>query len=455
MCSVSASAARGLNCERCGKSFAVRGFGQRFCSTRCTSNNYYHTRLKPKRPHAPPRSCETCGVSLPAGRECPQRWCSPKCRQRACTSSCATCGGPSWGKVCRQCYVPHNLGKSKHGTITRDGKNACPKCGEAKCAASAVCVACWRQEQKPNTFICRGCGKESGRPSRRGRDPRIYCSRECYFATKTASSKVKASAAEAAKAERKAERNAEKAAKLASRTCRKCGVSVGELPKSTTTCLECQKHRTVEKIEKKCKRCRRAYKTSERNPAAMCQQCTKQLMKRRAKHSSRCRRRGLPYDPKVTVASLYMRHQGKCFWCGVACLERYSHGKQRHRSPTVDHVVPILHERNASHGHTFSNCVLCCSRCNTHKGDTLDEGALLSECPVAYMEESCGPTLRWTRKELFMDSWITQPKTPLFGHFARQKHMASRAANQQNNAFFPRNAHTHPTAGGYCQSGRP
>lgn len=389
-------------------------------------------------------NCETCGKSLTRSKRGPQpRFCSDACRPRHWVMRfvCGKCGGPSSRPavvgVCRKCHVPHNAGKSRYGSTTRGGKNACPTCGAQKCAVSALCAACRQQSQKPKPFICMGCGKESDRPSWGVRDPRMYCGRGCAFATKTTRARAMVEAAKLAKADRKSKRKAEKAAQLALRTCRKCGTSIGHLPEASRNCKECRNalRLAAHTMTKQCGRCGKSHKTSKHKPAPHCQACKKQIRRRQERHSSRCLRRGLPFDPNVTITSLYALCDGKCFWCGVKCLVRYSHGKHKHKSPTCDHVVPLSHEGNKMHGHTFFNCVLSCAQCNTNKRDTMDDGALLSECPVEYMAESCGPALQWKRKELFMDSWVTQPKTPLFEHFARRKHNARRTITQQNNAF--------------------
>ena len=412
MCSVSASAPRELNCETCGKGLtrSKRGRQPRYCPKGC-------------RPEYP--------------------------RNRSMRFVCAKCGGPSSRPTgigtCRRCYVPHNAGTTIYPKIPCDhcAKPIAQK--NSKGYASRFCGVACRQEhdRKRMRFICRRCGVTVTRPFA-GKDSRKFCSPTCSAWARADDSRPQRATASFADwayswdAQRKrSECDKARLEKHLARTCRKCGISIGHLPATTKNCLECQRTHDVPMVKRKCKRCGRSYETRKFKPAAKCQACTKQIMKRRAKHSSRCRRRGLPYDPKVTPAALYAMHKGKCFWCGVECVSKYTHGKQRDKSPTIDHIVPINHESNTTHGHTMSNCVLSCAQCNSMKSDSLDDGALRSASPVDYMSERVADGRQWKQKDAFMDSWINQPKTPLFEHFARQQHKANRATTQQNNAFSP------------------
>ena len=56
----------------------------------------------------------------------------------------------------------------------------------------------------------------------------------------------------------------------------------------------------------------------------------------------------------LTRAGLMHRDRYRCAYCGA-------------RAETVDHVVP----RSRGGGHTWTNCVACCARCNHRKADHL------------------------------------------------------------------------------------
>lgn len=64
----------------------------------------------------------------------------------------------------------------------------------------------------------------------------------------------------------------------------------------------------------------------------------------------------VPYRARVplTRAALMHRDRHRCAYCGS-------------RADTVDHVVP----RSRGGGHTWENCVACCSSCNHRKADRL------------------------------------------------------------------------------------
>ncbi|MFV0493900.1 HNH endonuclease [Mycobacterium sp.] len=64
----------------------------------------------------------------------------------------------------------------------------------------------------------------------------------------------------------------------------------------------------------------------------------------------------VPYRARVpmTRAALMQRDRFRCAYCGAG-------------ADTVDHVVP----RSRGGGHSWENCVACCSTCNHRKGDKL------------------------------------------------------------------------------------
>jgi 5-methylcytosine-specific restriction endonuclease McrA len=64
----------------------------------------------------------------------------------------------------------------------------------------------------------------------------------------------------------------------------------------------------------------------------------------------------VPYRARVpmTRAALMHRDRFSCAYCGA-------------KADTVDHVVP----RSRGGGHSWENCVACCSTCNHRKGDKL------------------------------------------------------------------------------------
>jgi 5-methylcytosine-specific restriction endonuclease McrA len=70
----------------------------------------------------------------------------------------------------------------------------------------------------------------------------------------------------------------------------------------------------------------------------------------------------------VTRAGILRRDRRRCVYC-------------RAPGDTIDHVVP----RSRGGGHSWENCVTCCSRCNARKADRLlsEIGWILPAAPAA------------------------------------------------------------------------
>lgn len=78
-------------------------------------------------------------------------------------------------------------------------------------------------------------------------------------------------------------------------------------------------------------------------------------------------KRGLEYDPEITVGSLREERGDDCAYCGVQ-LNFSPKEKGDPYDPswaTVDHIVPVT----KGGGWVSDNLTLCCARCNVSKGD--------------------------------------------------------------------------------------
>jgi len=71
-------------------------------------------------------------------------------------------------------------------------------------------------------------------------------------------------------------------------------------------------------------------------------------------------------DNQVIKRVLFARDKYQCQYCGTSLT--------RHTA-TIDHVKPrsafVREGRPTSDAHTYTNCVTCCAKCNTKKGDRL------------------------------------------------------------------------------------
>jgi hypothetical protein len=107
-------------------------------------------------------------------------------------------------------------------------------------------------------------------------------------------------------------------------------------------------------------------------------QRNRQKPKGSRKHASRARRRGLPrsFRRSMSIDAVGNRDRWVCQLCACPIVDR--HGRGSPFSPCVDHIVPINHPRNATHGHTEDNVQIAHRRCNEAKGCSVACESLLT-----------------------------------------------------------------------------
>jgi len=105
-------------------------------------------------------------------------------------------------------------------------------------------------------------------------------------------------------------------------------------------------------------------------------------------HKKRCEKRGLPFDKSVTREALVSKYGPECYICGKKTGWRDGDLEQ-----TVEHVVPLSHPDNNSHGHTWENCLIACLGCNSIKKDRTTPEMIASEAPVDVVLQSGIPVL--------------------------------------------------------------
>ena len=98
----------------------------------------------------------------------------------------------------------------------------------------------------------------------------------------------------------------------------------------------------------------------------------------------------LPWGVKLTRTNIFIRDLGKCQYCD----KKLSKGRF-----TIDHVIP----RSKGGQTAWENLVTSCSRCNTHKGDSLlkDIDFILKKAPCKPKNTFFVSTLEETPK-----SWV-------------------------------------------------
>ena len=114
-----------------------------------------------------------------------------------------------------------------------------------------------------------------------------------------------------------------------------------------------------------CSRCRRKREAEKKNQLA-------------SNNRKRCRKYGVPYDPKLKSKWIFERDGYKCHICGCKTRPDLKHTHPRY--PTVDHVVPLS---AGIYGHVESNVRCACSDCNTRKGVEWDRQLRLFARPCA------------------------------------------------------------------------
>jgi hypothetical protein len=250
---------------------------------------------------------------------------------------------------------------------------------------------------------CEECGKEFRRKRKVAPDGRIvdgarFCSKACYGKSRSRRSRER-SAMPAAVAGRLAGHLAEwfgswerqRIIRPAVHSCGRCGRRSQR--KSSRFCSdECQFPEGMIA----CSSC--GSETLGRvGRSGRCSECKRKERKRHKKsgsHRKRCRSKGLPHDPRVTLSRVRQRDRGRCRACGCLTLEVYTF---RHsplfgeteadpRSPTIDHIVPLKHPANTRHGHTMDNTQLLCWVCNSGKSDAITiQGIIESDNPRRFM----------------------------------------------------------------------
>jgi hypothetical protein len=134
----------------------------------------------------------------------------------------------------------------------------------------------------------------------------------------------------------------------------------------------CKALKVDRRVTNDCVRCGCKFKTIKPS-VDMCERCRAMVYKKQQRHHKRCEAKGLPYDPSVTMEFIGERANWKCEICGKQCLKHFKwlpvgdnlYGEVHGMSPTQDHIVPLNHPENWTHGHTAENTQLACFQCNS------------------------------------------------------------------------------------------
>lgn len=349
-----------------------------------------------------PKRCRQC--LLKAERDRRRR----KRHARPLLNSCEVCGGP-----CRNRFCGGSC-KAKAQNATRPDRRPfvpCERCGVMFKKLTHDQRFCGRVCQRAALAVpvrsCEGCGKDIRKrprfkPDGRPIDKARFCSRQCSGKTKSAlyaalpkvvaagladwfcgnSWGVSACQRRATAAELASKRSTER---LAAKVCGRCGK-----PNAVRWSRFCSDECRHPPAMVECRGCG-AHTLGRLGRRSNCGECKRETKRRhKGNHRNRCHSKGLPYDPRVTLARVRRRDGCRCRGCGVLTLNVYTF---RHsplfgeteadpRSPTVDHIVPLKHPANTRHGHTMENTQLLCCVCNSLKSDALPaHGIIESDNP--------------------------------------------------------------------------
>ncbi len=202
-------------------------------------------------------------------------------------------------------------------------------------------------------ITCQWCRNSVKRQVRGTRDARLFCSRDCSFASGSnlnlERDSMKRIVAKQRKRAAKAIREAEKVARKEQRAIKKL--------KEIEQMLNCE-----------CKDCGLDFKqrTHIGLKEKYCSYCRKQrLQKERRIHKSRrrARIRGAEHDA-IDPIDVFKQADWICYICGQN-TPRALRGTWDNRAPELDHVIPL----SKGGTHTLDNVACSCRRCNIIKAD--------------------------------------------------------------------------------------
>lgn len=328
---------RTFTCRECGKE--QENSGKRGPVAACCRNCKAQRRRLREDGWSAPMSCKRCGSEFHAcgtrGRL--SKFCSPNCRK---AHRRETQPPPSYTLRCEFCCAAFS-------------------CHHKKRRYCSQCLPIFKPPAE--RFTCIRCGDEFTRKDVSGNAFFKYCSRECWKwqlrEEREFLGKLDAIIDAAQKARRSAERKLrheqrERKALVEAQEKRPCFVCGGTLLNPFG--------RGYHKVcSEECRRARRR-KTKQKGSQ---------------KHTVRAKRRGLPRVYSITLKKVAARDGYVCQLCGARTLMFHVDGNPM--SPSVDHIVPIGHPRNTSHGHTWNNTQLACRGCNERKGAAIECESLL------------------------------------------------------------------------------
>lgn len=290
---------------------------------------------------------------------------------------CGNCGqefdaGSNKGPVPKRCYGCRKVSRRKAPASTH---RTCVKCGESFLGRSyrTHCMPCRAAKQ----VACIECGEVFRKSRQGGSSKGLFCTNRCRGIHRRRANGTEARRRQRQRFSRIAQH--ERSAMYRKRRMRK------ELEKIVTF--------VVKRALMPCRDCGcalpllRGYGVSGGWRLPFCETCSSQrkcVNRRRSRivgkqrmreagisvsprHQSRAKRMGLPrmYGKDVSLPVIAERDG----WVCQLCMEPVdtAHGRNHTRAPSIDHIVPLGHPSNRTHGHTPNNLQLAHRSCNALK----------------------------------------------------------------------------------------
>lgn len=370
-----------MACRKCGSPWATIHGADRASCPECCKLARHHERISGRyKDPEEQRQCAACGADFIAVGIAEIR------HRKCCSSSCQTSRRKSWLKAWRQSRkgLPIN-GNAKPRVAPRP---LCRMCGEeirSKNGRKYCSPKCFHEARNAGIQAWDRSRIEEAartRPNNVNQSPLRYAARDGrkemqWFLRKISSLWRHAADRHAiprgiirASAMARFVRNIPVAM-----TCKTCGVQCVKpaswrLPHCSIACAQKDFTPAV------CASCGRGMKVrflggnvEARIANPVCNKCVLNRHKRRCgDFRKRCRRFGVPHDPKVTRQAVFGRDGYRCHICKRRTLRKYivANGRAHPRSPTVDHHPYPLSV--GVKGHEWDNVRCACLRCNVRKG---------------------------------------------------------------------------------------
>jgi hypothetical protein len=339
---------------------------------------------KPKRTCA----CQKCGAELDAGLRGPlKKWCmmcrkTPPCRKIPTCRHCGVVTGLSLKRrwpitVCQDCKDEHAKARAKRYKSLERG---CVRCGSRFIGAWArrLCDPCLTMKKTAATVACVECGTVFRKSRQGGNSKGLFCTNRCHGIHRR-----RVNGAEARMRQRQRFMRIAKHERAAMHRQRRMRQELEKIvafvvKRALTPCRDCGCSLPLLRGYGvsggwrlfRCDGCSQARRKSNAKTArkSRLQRLRDSGVSVNPKHGSRAKRRGLPrmYGKSVTLGAVGDRDGWVCQLCGSP-VDRTQDRNHPHY-PCIDHIVPLGHKGNRSHGHVLNNIQIAHRSCNSAKG---------------------------------------------------------------------------------------